>query len=358
MTRHVFFTGGGSAGHVTPNLALIENLRDSGWDTSYVGSVGGIERELTTRLEIPYHQISTGKLRRYFDWQNFLDPILIVLGVVQSIALCLRYKPDIVFSKGGFVAVPLVVAAWICRIPVISHESDITPGLANRLCFPFSKTICVNFPQTEKFLPVKKRGKQMVVTGSPVRESLVKGDTDKGRRFLSFSDSKSILLVFGGSLGAKLINECIKRSLPALLQRYQIIHVVGEGNLDPDLHQNGYVQKEYLHEEFGDVLAAADFVISRAGANSIYELLLLRKCHLLIPLGLSASRGDQIKNAEIFEEAGMSLVLREEELTTDALVQSLDRLADERESRLAAMVKFEVHDAVGLISGLIEETAK
>ena len=349
MGKKILFTGGGSAGHVTPNIALIEHLLENGWEIAYAGSRAGIERSLTARLDIPYHEIATGKLRRYFDWQNFIDPLFIILGILQSIVLCLKWRPDIVFSKGGFVAVPLVAGAWLCRIPVISHESDITPGLANRLCFPFSRTICVNFPQTIRFLPASNADK-IQVTGSPVRQSLINGDAVRGRLFLGFSERKPILLVFGGSLGARVINDCIWESLSRLLVAYQIIHIVGEGNLNreitDEMARRGYVQHEYLHDEFGDVLAASDLVISRAGANTIYELLLTRKPHVLIPLSRGASRGDQLVNAEIFEQAGMSVVLHEKNLTPDSLMSALARLTDERKSYLKALEQFEILDAV------------
>ena len=353
VMKKIFFTGGGSAGHVTPNIALIEHLKKHDWHISYIGSKNGIEHNLIQPLGIHYYSIATGKLRRYFDWQNFLDPFLIILGILQGIILCLQHRPKIVFSKGGFVAVPLVVGAWICRIPVISHESDITPGLANRLCFRFSRYICVNFPQTEAFLPVGKTK----VTGSPVRQSLLKGDAESGRRYLGFDASKPILLIFGGSLGARAINNCVRLCQPELLSSYHVIHVVGEGNIDSAFNCAGYLQKEYLHEEFGDVLAAADIVMSRAGANSIYELLLTRKPHLLVPLSVEASRGDQIVNAGIFQKAGLSDVLSEDELEPKGLIAALSELYLKKSGRIEALRSFEILDGVTLISALIGQVS-
>jgi len=374
VARRIFFTGGGTAGHVTPNIALIEHLQKGDWDIAYVGSSAGIEQTLVSQLEIPFYSISTGKLRRYFDWNNFLDPLKIIWGTLQSIFLCLKYRPNIVFSKGGFVAVPLVVGAWLCRVPVICHESDLTPGLANKLCFPFCRYVCVNFEQTRQFIPKKSRHK-VKVTGSPVRESLLSGNAVAGRSFLGFTDSKPVLLIFGGSLGARVINDCIRESIPELVKNYQVIHVVGEGNVvtgedngnqphqqkeyqQKEYQQKEYQQKEYLHQEFGDVLTAAHVVISRAGANSIYELLLTRTPHILVPLSLRSSRGDQIKNASLFEAEGMSLVIQEEALNPDNLLSTLGRLEKTRDTQVTALRRFHVKDSVALITDLLDQTAR
>lgn len=363
-SKRIFLTGGGTAGHVTPNIALIETLKDAGWSIEYVGSRSGIEKSLITPLNIPFHEIASGKLRRYFSWQNFIDPIFIFLGILQSLYLCLTRRPNVIFSKGGFVSVPLVFAAWLSRIPVICHESDITPGLANKLCFPFSRYICINFPQTKKYI---SKGKT-ILTGTPVRASLLNGDESRGRRFLGFSQNKKILLVFGGSLGAEVINQCVRQVLPELLHRYQIVHVTGKGHVAeksryeeglPDaIEQSQYRQFEYLNDEFGDVLAAADHVISRAGANAIYELLVTRKPHILIPLTRLASRGDQIVNAKIFEDEGMSKVIQEENLNGESLLHLLDELETDESDLKAALDRFEVKDSTGLISTLISKTAK
>ena len=306
----VLFTGGGTAGHVTPNIALLEAATDRSWEVAYVGSADGIEREMIGALGIPYYTVASGKLRRYFSWQNCIDPFFVFWGLVQSVALCLRLRPDAVFSKGGFVSVPIVVAAWLLRIPVISHESDVTPGLANRLTYPFCKKVCVTFEATVRFLP---KGK-VSVTGTPVRRSLVAGDAAVGLGFLGFSGEKPVLLVFGGSLGAATINNQTRRALPVLVQDFDVVHVVGNGNLNGSIEEPCYVQKEFIGDQFGHVLAAATIVVSRAGANSVYELLMTRKPHLLIPLGKAASRGDQLDNAGAFAGLGFSRVLDEEAL--------------------------------------------
>ena len=357
----VLFTGGGTAGHVTPNIALLEAAIGKNWDVAYVGSTAGIEREMIGVLGIPYYAVASGKLRRYFSWQNFIDPFFILWGMLQSLVLCLRLRPDVVFSKGGFVAVPLVVAAWLLRVPVISHESDVTPGLANRLTYPFCRKICVTFEVTKRYLP----GGKVNVTGTPVRQSLVAGDAAAGLKFLGFSGEKPVLLVFGGSLGAATINNQTRRALPGLLQAFDVVHVVGNGNLEASIEQSGsvkhYVQKEFIGEQFGHVLAAAAVVVSRAGANSLYELLMARKPHLLIPLGKAASRGDQLDNARVFADLGFSRVLYEEALTgdgksEDVFVDTVRDVLAHSEEITARLQSFEIKDSVNLIIELIQES--
>ena len=357
----VLFTGGGTAGHVTPNIALLEAAIGKNWDVAYVGSTAGIEREMIGVLGIPYYAVASGKLRRYFSWQNFIDPFFILWGMLQSLVLCLRLRPDVVFSKGGFVAVPLVVAAWLLRVPVISHESDVTPGLANRLTYPFCRKICVTFEVTKRYLP----GGKVNVTGTPVRQSLVAGDAAAGLKFLGFSGEKPVLLVFGGSLGAAAINSQTRRALPGLLQAFDVVHVVGNGNLEASIEQSGsvkhYVQKEFIGEQFGHVLAAAAVVVSRAGANSLYELLMARKPHLLIPLGKAASRGDQLDNARVFADLGFSRVLFEEALagdgkSEDVFVDTVRDVLAHSEEITARLQSFEIKDSVNLIIELIQES--
>ncbi len=371
----VLFTGGGTAGHVTPNIALLEAAQAKRWEVAYVGSAKGIEREMISALGVPYYPVASGKLRRYFSWQNFIDPLLILWGVLQSLVLCFRLRPEVVFSKGGFVSVPVVVAAWLLRVPVISHESDVTPGLANRLTYPFCRKICVTFDATVPFLP----GGKVKVTGTPVRQSLVTGDAEAGLAFLGFSGEKPILLVFGGSLGAAMINNQTRRVLSRLIQTFDVVHVVGNGNLDTSVEVLGYpqsypqsylqsylesyVQKEFIREQFGHVLAAAAVVVSRAGANSLYELLMTRKPHLLIPLGKAASRGDQLDNARVFAELGFSRVLYEEALagdekSDDAFVDAVKDVLIHREEITARLASFEIKDSVNVIINLIQESVK
>ncbi|BBB14687.1 UDP-N-acetylglucosamine--N-acetylmuramyl-(pentapeptide) pyrophosphoryl-undecaprenol N-acetylglucosamine transferase [Candidatus Rickettsiella viridis] len=319
--KSILFTGGGSAGHVTPSFSLIQMLKNKGATIFYVGSKEGIERSLVAALNIPYYAVTTGKLRRYWSWQNFLTPFQLVFGVMQSFLLCRRLKPNIIFSKGGFVALPVVIAAWLNRIPVVIHESDLTPGLANRLSFPFAKFICVTFPVSAKYFKNKDK---ILVTGVPIRESLYQGDRNKGLRFCGFNEEKPVLLIMAGGLGSVDINNMVRRLLVPLTSKFQVIHLCGKGKLD-DHFSNipDYKQFEYLHEELADVLASADLVISRAGATSIYELIALKKPHILLPLSKQASRGDQIKNADYFAQQGLSTVLYAEAFSDEKFLRAI-----------------------------------
>jgi UDP-N-acetylglucosamine--N-acetylmuramyl-(pentapeptide) pyrophosphoryl-undecaprenol N-acetylglucosamine transferase len=355
--RKIFLTGGGSVQHVTPNIALIEHLRRNKWAVGYLGTAEGIERTLIEKLSIPYYEISTGKFPRHFDWKNFLDPFLVVLGIVQTFILCKLYKPDVIFSKGGFVAIPVVIGAWICRIPVICHEADIKPGVTSRICFLFARYVCTNYPQTERYLPRRLAGKRSKLTGSPIRQSILKGNASKGRAILGFTADKPVLLIFGDSPDSRTINDCIRRSRFQLLRYYQVIHVVGKGIVtSKDTGKEAYIQREMLNEEFGDILAAADLVISRADANSIYEFLAMRKSHLLIPLSRKASRGEQVTIAAVFKKVGMSMVLPDVELTPENLIKSLNHLKRQRNARLVALKKFKALNAVKNIANLAART--
>jgi len=330
----IVFTGGGTAGHVMPNLALAPSLTRQGWKLHYIGSATGPERSLAEAANLPFHSISTGKLRRYFSWRNFTDPARVVKGALDAWRLLGRLKPDLVFSKGGFVSVPVVYAAGLRRIPVILHESDLTPGLANRLSLPFCARICASFPETMDHLPAGKA----VLTGTPIRAELFRGNRDKGLEFLGFTADKPLLLVMGGSLGSKAVNEALRANLSWLLDRVNVAHLCGKGWLSKEWEgRAGYRQFEFLSKELADVLAAADRVISRAGANSLFELLALRKPMLLIPLPGKASRGDQILNAESFVRRGLAQLLLQEDLTPDSLRAALESLEAEAGGLVARM---------------------
>ncbi|KPJ68013.1 MAG: UDP-diphospho-muramoylpentapeptide beta-N-acetylglucosaminyltransferase [Coxiella sp. DG_40] len=318
--KRILFTGGGSAGHVTPNIALIKKLRNEGWDIFYIGSTKGVEKEIISKLNIPYFSIPVGKLRRYFSWHNFIDPIKIVFGLIQAFFLYWKIRPRVVFSKGGFVAFPVVVSSWLHRIPIVIHESDLTPGLANRLSFRFANTICVSFEETKKYI---KNQDKIIITGTPVREELLCGNINKGLDLCGFSSDKKIILVYAGGLGSKSINGIIRAMLPKILINFQVVHICGKNNLDNGLALPGYKQFEYLDSEFANVLACANIVICRAGANSIYELLALKKPHILIPLPKLVSRGDQIVNAEYFLKRGFSQVVFEEDLSPIKLYEKV-----------------------------------
>lgn len=349
--KKIILTGGGTAGHVTPNLALLPSLREAGYDIRYIGSYTGIERRLVEGANIPYDAISSGKLRRYFDLKNFSDPFRVIKGYAQARSLLKQHRPDVIFSKGGFVAVPVVLAAKHCKIPVIIHESDMTPGLANKICIPSAAKICCNFPETLKYLPEDKA----VLTGSPIRAELLQGDRLSGLSYAHLSADRPVLMIIGGSLGAVAVNNAVRRILPRLLKQFQIIHICGKGNLDDTLlNTKGYVQFEYVDAPLKHLFAAADVVISRAGANSICELLALRKPNLLIPLSAAASRGDQILNARSFAQQGYSKVLDEEAITDDSLYNSLMELYNDRQTYVQAMEKSQLNNAVETIVNLIQ----
>jgi UDP-N-acetylglucosamine--N-acetylmuramyl-(pentapeptide) pyrophosphoryl-undecaprenol N-acetylglucosamine transferase len=350
----IIMTGGGSAGHVTPNLALIPNLIKDGFEVQYIGTADGIEKKIITQEKIKYHIISSGKLRRYFDLKNFTDPFRVVKGIFEAKSIIKKEKPDVVFSKGGFVAVPVVIGAFLNKIPVVSHESDITPGLANKLALPYSTKICVTFPETLKHL----KGSKGVLTGTPIRRALLEGSKIKGMKLCGFSQDKPVLLVIGGSLGSKVINDVIRKCIKKLLNKYHIIHICGKGNVDNSLNYEGYRQFEYVSDELPHLLAAAVIVISRAGANVIYELLALKKPNLLIPLSKKSSRGDQILNAESFKKKGYSMVIEEEEVEEESLLSNLDTLYKDRQKFINSMEKSDLQNAVENIVSVIKGSIK
>ena len=352
--KRIILTGGGTAGHVTPNIALIPKLKELGYDIQYIGSYEGIEKELIEPFGIPYHGISSGKLRRYFSVQNFTDPFRVIKGFGEARKLIKDLKPDVIFSKGGFVSVPVVLAGKKCKVPVIIHESDMTPGLANKIAIPSASKVCCNFPETLENLP---KGKA-VLTGSPIRQELLSGNKIAAMDMCGFTADKPVILVIGGSLGSVIVNNAVREALPELLNHFQIIHLCGKGKTDESLkNTKGYCQFEYIKNELRDIFALADIVISRAGANAICELLALRKPNLLIPLSAKASRGDQILNARSFERQGFSLVIEEEELSKDSLLQAVQNLYDNRSTFMDAMRSSGQQDSIDTIIGLIEEAA-
>ena len=337
--KHIVLTGGGTAGHVTPNIALIPRLKELGYTISYIGSYEGIEKKLIEELGIPYYGISSGKLRRYFDLKNFSDPFRVLKGFSQARKILKDLKPDVVFSKGGFVTVPVVIAAKRLKIPALIHESDMTPGLANKLCLSSASKICCNFPETVNNLPADKA----VLTGTPIRQELLSGNADAGRKFC----------------GAASVNDNVRKILPELLKDFQVVHLCGKGKTDESLKgTTGYVQYEYIQDELPDLFAMADVVISRAGANAICEIRELHKPNLLIPLSAKASRGDQILNARSFERQGFSMVLEEEEITETKLLDTIHQLYTDRQKYTEAMAGNGRVDSISKITELIEECAR
>ena len=352
--KRIILTGGGTAGHVTPNIALLPRLKELGYDIQYIGSYTGIEKELIEPFGIPYHGISSGKLRRYFSVQNFTDPFRVLKGFREAHKLIRQLKPDVIFSKGGFVSVPVVLAGKRCKVPVIIHESDMTPGLANKIAIPSSAKVFCNFPETLKSLPEGKA----VLTGSPIRQELLSGNKIAAMDMCHFTSDKPVILVIGGSLGAVAVNNAVREALPELLKDFQIIHLCGKGKMDESLKDvEGYCQFEYIKNELRNLFALADIVISRAGANAICELLALHKPNLLIPLSANASRGDQILNARSFERQGFSLVLEEEQLTKETLLNAVKTLYENRTTFINSMKNSGQQDSIGTIISLIEEVS-
>ena len=348
--KKIILTGGGTAGHVTPNIALIPDLKELGYEIAYIGSYNGIEKDLIEKEGIKYYGIDSGKLRRYHDWKNFTDPFRVQHGLHEARKILKEFKPDVVFSKGGFVAVPVVFAASEAKIPVIIHESDITPGLANKLCFNAAKTVCCNFPETMKYLPEGKRN----LSGCPIRKELLEGNRQEGLKKLGFDGHMPTIMVIGGSLGSVAVNNAVREALFDLNKKYQVVHICGKGNIDKDLEGvKGYKQFEYVREDLKDYFAAADIVISRAGANAICEILALHKPNVLIPLGGKASRGDQLLNAKSFEGQGFSKVLYEDTMTKEDLISAVNDVYEDRENigfRMeASHLNHGVHNIIHLI---------
>ena len=353
MEKKIILTGGGSAGHVTPNLALLPQLQAEGYDVHYIGTAEGIERNIVADREgVTYHSISSGKLRRYFSWKNFTDPFRVLKGFFEARKIIGQVKPEVVFSKGGFVSVPVVVAAKSRNVPVVTHESDYTPGLANKINAKFATKICVTFEDTLKHV-----GAKGVHTGTPIHPELYAGKKEKGLAFLGFDDTKPILLIMGGSLGAQAVNDAVRAALPDLLRSFDVVHLCGKGKLDPAAEQPGYRQYEYISEELPDILAATDVIISRAGANAVFEFLALSKPALLIPLPLSASRGDQILNAGYFARKGFATVLEQEQLNADTLLDAVSDLYDRRLSFLSTMSAEPRTDGTDEVLAVIRKTA-
>lgn len=354
-TKKIVLTGGGTAGHVTPNIALLPYLKESGFEISYIGSYDGIEKKLITDFDIPYYGIATGKFRRYLDIKNLTDPFRVMKGFSEARKYLKKIKPDVIFSKGGFVSVPVVRAAASLHIPCIIHESDMTPGLANKLCISVAKKVCCNFPETLSMIPKDKA----VLTGSPIRDELKKGDKLAALDMCKFTANKPIIMVIGGSLGAASINQAVRDALPKLLHDFQIVHICGKDKIDNILlHTEGYIQFEYVKSELKDLFAMADMVISRAGANSICELLALKKPNLLIPLSASSSRGDQILNAKSFESQGYSMVIDDDYLSADLLAEKITELYFTRQTYIDAMSRSNQLNSVKTIMRIITDTVQ
>ncbi|WP_099157395.1 undecaprenyldiphospho-muramoylpentapeptide beta-N-acetylglucosaminyltransferase [Virgibacillus ndiopensis] len=353
--KRILFTGGGTAGHVIVNLALIPAFQREGWEVDYIGSKNGIERKLIEQLDnVTYYPISTGKLRRYISKENIKDPFKVVKGTMQAWRIIGKRKPSIIFSKGGFVSVPVIMAAKMRRVPAIIHESDYTPGLANKLAIPFAKKVLATFPETMQFLPEAKAE----YVGAVIRDELFQGHRDQGLMLCGFNREKPVLLIMGGSGGSEKINETVRASLNELLPAFQIVHICGNGKIDTTINREGYKQFEYVNEELKDIFAVTDFVLSRAGSNAIFEFLALQKPMLLIPLSKEASRGDQIINAKSFAEKRYARVMEEESLTEESLVKEVFQLKDQAPIMTDTMKKYQSEKAKERVIEIIKETNK
>ena len=353
--KKIVLTGGGTLGHVTPHLSLIPHLQAKGYEIHYIGTEKGMEADKIRSVPgVTYHAVKSGKLRRYFSWQNFTDPFKVLAGMFQSAALMGKIKPDVVFSKGGFVAVPVVFGAWLNRIPVVCHESDLTPGLANKLCKPFAKKIATTFPECAAAL-----GSKAEMTGTPLRPELFRGSRAKGLSLLHFDGSKPILMMMGGSSGAQAVNKVLREALPQLTDKFDVAHICGKGNLDDSLTGTpGYTQVEFLDADLPDALACADLVLSRAGANALCEFQALCKPLLLVPYPKGASRGDQILNAHSLEKRGLCRVLLQENMTADSLTAALNQTWADREQLIAAVKAAPPADGTQRVLEMIEEVQK
>ena len=352
--KRIVLTGGGTAGHVTPHLAILPHLLKEGYDVHYIGTENGIEHKMMDLPGVTYHAVKSGKLRRYFDWKNFTDPFRVLWGAIQSAHLMGKLKPDVCFSKGGFVSVPVVIGAWMHKVPVVCHESDLTPGLANKICSKFAKRIATTFPECAKHL-----GEKAVCVGTPMRPELLSGSKEKGLALCDFSGSKPVLMMMGGSSGAQAVNKALREALPRLLETMDVLHITGKGNLDESLAAlSGYKQFEFLSAELPDALACADFVLSRAGSNAICEFQALKKPMLLVPYPKGASRGDQILNAESFRQRGLCHVLLQENMTADSLFDALMKLVQEKEALIKNLESAPPADGTLPVLGLIHEVEK
>lgn len=322
--RKIILTGGGTAGHVTPHLSILPSLIKE-YEIHYIGSISGIERDIINKYKyITYHPITTVKFERSLTLKNLLIPFKLFKGIRQSKKIIKELKPSIIFSKGGFVSVPVCYAAHSLKVPIVGHESDYSMGLANKLIYKKCNSMCFSFKDTQS-----KYIKKGVYAGSPIRESIYQGNKEKIVKQYNLDDTMPTLLMFGGSLGAKAINEMVFLCCEELSKKFNILHIVGKGNLNSKIKISNYHQIEFTNN-IEDYFACANIVISRAGSNSIFELCAIQKPMLLIPLPKDSSRGDQILNAEYLEKQNLCLVLFQENMTKETFIKSIIELYQNR----------------------------
>ncbi|MDR0410009.1 MAG: undecaprenyldiphospho-muramoylpentapeptide beta-N-acetylglucosaminyltransferase [Spirochaetaceae bacterium] len=326
LKKTAAFTGGGTGGHIYPGLAVAAALKGA-CGIVWIGSSGKIDRAIVGAAGIKFEQISGGKLRRYFSFQNFIDVFKIIAGFFASLFILKRYKPALLFSKGGFVSVPPVAAAFVLGIPVFTHESDFSPGLATKINSLFAKKIFVSYEETAAFFSKRLSGK-IIVSGNPVRQSFYSANPEKGRAFLNIPAGEKILLVLGGSLGAAELNNLVENCIKELTKNFFVVHQTG-GGCKSQLQAARYIRLPYINDEMPDILASATLVMGRAGAGTVWECAAAGRPMLLIPLSGAATRGDQVENARFFTEKGAALTLIHPDGAE--LLNALDSLLDSPE---------------------------
>ena len=362
--KRIILTGGGTGGHLFPLVAVAEALKRKQPDTELIffGPNGLLEKKIFSASQIPMVNIYSGKLRRYWSWKNILDIIKVPIGLVQCLFYLLKYMPDAIFAKGGYASVPVVLIGWLYRIPILIHESDSIPGLANRFLSKFSRRVAVTYAEAEKYF----NHPTVVLTGVPVRPDINKGEAQKARDMFNLSSDRPVIFVWGGSQGAAIINNTILRILPELLEKYQVIHQTGEKNLSEvekiaqEMNikpgENGYHPVAFIGEELKDILAVSDLVISRAGANSIAEIAIVGKPSILIPIKNSANN-HQEKNAYTLSREGAAVMLTENNLGQHLFKKAIDDIIDheEKQKELAErIVKFSHPEAAeNIAQGII-----
>lgn len=345
----IILTGGGTAGHVTPHLAILPYLKKDFDKIYYIGSENGIEKEIIKNANLPYYSVPCAKFNRNFNLNNLKIPFKIYSGYVKAGKIIDEIKPDVIFSKGGYVAIPTILAGKKRKIPIISHESDYSLGLANRLTAKYCKKVLTSFPDTALNL---KNGEYV---GSPIRNELFNVKKDIAIKTFGFNSNKPILLITGGSQGALAINNAVRNALPDLLPKYNVIHICGKNNLSKEYDQKGYFQVEYMNN-IENAFAVASVCISRAGSNTLFELLALKIPCVLIPLPKGTSRGDQILNAEYFQKLGLVNVLPQQVLTPQALTLAVNSTYANRFNLARNFNKTPIKDASREISNIIAST--
>ncbi len=351
MKKTIVLTGGGTAGHIMPNIALLPEISKHFNQIYYLGAKDSMEEKILKKYtDVKFVAIPTTKFIRKITLKNLAIPFKLIKGILQTKKILKQINPDVIFSKGGFVSVPVAIAGKKCKIPVISHESDLSMGLANKIILKYANVVCTTFEDTAK------QNKKCICTGTPIREQIFKGNKYNILNKISHIKSKPYVLFFGGSLGSKNINKLVENSLDKLLEKYNILHITGKGNKN-NLKKDGYTQFEFV-ENIEDFFVLADIVVCRGGANSIFELLALCKPMLIIPLSKAQSRGDQIENAEYFKRKNYAEVLREENMSTETLISKLDNIIKNKEKIILNMQKANIKNANEKIVDIILSAKK